>query len=95
MNSVLKKPSGWVPVVLSFGILLMELGFVLFGSQEPEADEGAGAHLFQIWLVLEFFFVAFFAAAWLPREPKPAMRVLIVQIISIAAGMFPVFYFQW
>ncbi len=90
-----KKPSAWVPVALSLCVLLMELGFVLWGSQEPQEDEGVGARLFQLWLVAEFFLVALFAARWLPREPKPAIKVLLIQIIGVLAGMFPVFYFHW
>src|SRR4051812_2659358 len=95
MESLIKKPSAWVPLVLSVLILLMELYFLAFaGPPQPEADEGAAAHLFQIWLVLEFFLVMFFAARWLPKKPFPALRILIIQIAAVLGGMFPVFYFH-
>lgn len=95
MESLVRKPSGWVPMVLSLGILLMELGFVLLGPPEPQADESVGAHLFQLWLVAEFFLVLFFALKWVPRKPKAALKILAIQSLGVLAGMFPVFYFHW
>lgn len=90
-----KKPSAWVPIVLSLGILAMELWFLMLaGPPQPEADEGVAAHLFQLWLVAEFFLVAFFAVKWVPQTPKQAFPILALQITLVLAGMFPVFYFQ-
>lgn len=51
-------------------------------APEPDADEGTGAHLFQIWLVLEPFMLGFFAFKWLPREPKEALIILALQIVA-------------
>ena len=96
MEGIWKKPSAWVPVALSLGILSMEFYFLVLATApaQPETDEGVAAHLFQLWLVAEFFLVAFFAASWLPREPKAAARILVIQVAAVLAGMFPVFYFQ-
>src|SRR3989338_8145536 len=95
MNPILKKPSAWVPLVLTFLILAMEFGFlVLAGPPQREPDEGVAAHIFQTWLVAEFFLVAFFAMRWVPQAPKQALPILAIQILGVIAGMFPVFYFQ-
>ena len=74
----------------------MEFYFLVLGGgpPQPEADEGVAAHLFQLWLVAEFFLVLFFAFKWLPREPKSASRVFAIQIAGVLAGVFPVFYFH-
>jgi hypothetical protein len=66
----------------------------MFGIPVREADEGTGAHLFQIWLVLEVLLVAFFAIKWLPRAPKQALLVLAIQIVAALAACAPVFYFK-
>mgnify|MGYP003394066069 CR=1 FL=1 len=95
MNPLWKKPSAWVPMVLSFGILAMELGFLLFsGPPQRQPDEGVAAHLFQLWLLAEFFLVALFAVRWMPQGPKQALSILAIQIALVLAGMFPVFYFH-
>jgi hypothetical protein len=47
-----------------------------------EADEGTGAHLFQLWLVLEPLMVGFFAVKWLPLAPKQALLILAFQILA-------------
>ena len=71
------------------------VGYVVFsGPLEPEADEGTGAHLFQIWLVLEAIMIPFFALTWLPQAPKQALVILAIQILLVLLGCFPVYYFK-
>ena len=95
MFSLLKKPSAWIPLLLSFGIVAMLAGFLyLGGAPEREHDEGTAAHLFQLWLVLEVVLIPLFALKWLPQAPKDALPILILQIIAVLAGCFPVFYFH-
>jgi hypothetical protein len=53
-KSLLKYPSAWLPIAISLTILaIMLISFAIFGIPHREADEGAAAHLFQIWLVSE------------------------------------------
>ena len=94
MNPLLKKPSAWVPIALSLGMLAFILTLIaMFGipTPDPNADEGVAAHLFQIWLVLEVLTVSFFAVTWLPQRPKEALFILAVQIIAVLAACAPVF----
>ncbi len=95
MNSILKKPSAWIPIALSLTVLATMLIFIaMFGAPVHQADEGTGAHLFQIWLVLEVLMMVFFAIKWLPRAPKQALAVLAIQIVAALAACAPVFYFK-
>ena len=95
MISIIKKPSAWIPIALSLVVLAaMLISFALFGPPVRQPDEGTGAHLFQIWLVLEVFMVGFFAIKWLPQKPKPAFLVLVIQIVAVLAACAPVFYFK-
>src|SRR3989344_5195242 len=94
MSLILKRPSAWVPIALSLAMLafiLILLGVYGVPTPDPNADEGTAARLFQLWLVLEIFLVAFFAIKWLPRAPGPAFLVLVVQIAAALAACAPVF----
>ena len=95
MTSLIKKPSAWVPVALSLAVLaIMLISFVIFGVPARQPNEGTGAHLFQIWLVLEVLMVAFFAIRWFPQKPKQALVVLVIQIVAILMACAPVYYFK-
>jgi hypothetical protein len=95
MTSILKKPSAWVPIAMSLAVLAAWLiGIAAFGIPARQADEGTGAHMFQIWFVLEVLMVAFFAIKWLPQRPKHAFLVLAIQIAVALAACAPVFFFK-
>jgi hypothetical protein len=94
MGEMLKKPSVWIPIVLSLGIIAMLLITLSTVGLVRQADEGTEAHIFQLWLVLEAFLIAFFGFKWLPSAPKDALFILAIQIVLVLLGMFPVFYFH-
>ncbi len=95
MKLILKHPSAWVPLAASLVVLILwAISIVVSGSPVRQPDEGAGAHLFQIWLVFEIFMVAFFAIKWLPKAPKQTFLILILQIVAALAACAPVFYFN-
>lgn len=92
MSSTIKLPSAWVPIVLSLVMLaIMIMFFVVSGPPVPEADEGVGAYLFQLWLVLEVFMIVFFAFKWLSQRPKQTFLILAIQIIAVLVVCAPVF----
>ena len=92
---MLKKPSAWMPVALSLGVLaIMIIGIAVSGPPTRQPDEGMGAHLFQIWLVLEAVMIGYFAMMRLPRSPKQALMVLVIQIAAVLAACAPVWYFK-
>jgi hypothetical protein len=89
MNSLIKKPSAWIPIVMSLSALLIIISYVtIFGiSQQDREDEGTAAHIFQLLLGLQIPIVLFFLIKWLPKKPKQALQVLEIQII---AAMIPI-----
>ncbi len=93
MKLLLKKPSAWVPIVLSLAALVaMLVSIAIAGVPARQPDEGVGAHFFQIWLVLETVLVLIFTAKWLPESPKQTILILILQIITILLPMSIVFF---
>lgn len=96
MILTLRKPSAWIPIVLSVAILgMMSLYIIGILPPEPTNDEGAMAHLFQIWAVLEFFAIIFFAFKWLAREPQEAWKVIAFQIGLAIIPFAIVFFNHW
>ena len=92
MASLIRRPSAWFPVVLSLFALGTLLAYIaMHWPVAREADEGAAAHLFQIWLALELVMVGFFAIRWLPKLRKAALSVLALQVAAILAACAPVF----
>ncbi len=73
-------------------LAIMLISIAMFGVPVREADEGTGAHLFQIWMVLEVLLVAFFAIKWLPGAPKQVLMVLALQIAAALLPMGIVFF---
>ena len=95
MMSILRKPSAWIPIAMSLTVLAAMIVYIaLSGPPVREPDEGVGAHLFQIWLVLEVLTIAFFAITWLPRAPKEGALILALQIAAVFAACAPVRYFH-
>ena len=81
MISILKKPSAWIPIALTSVMLaMMLLYFAKVIPPEPTGDEGLMAHSFQLWIVLEFIAIIFFAIKWLPQQPREAWKVTALQI---------------
>ena len=94
MNSIIKKSSAWIPIVIPlifFAYLIIHIS--IFGIVR-EKDEGTGAHLFQLWLILEPLMIGFFAVTWLPRAPKHTLIILTLQIIAALLPISVVFYFK-
>jgi hypothetical protein len=63
------------------------------GAAHP-ADETAAAHLFELLIVGQAPFAAYFAARWMPKEPGPAMQVLALQAAAAVAALAPVVLFD-
>jgi hypothetical protein len=91
--TLLRRPSALVPLVMS-GIALALVVWQLT-SQDPAGvpDEGTTAHLFQLLIVGQAPFAAWFALRWMPREPGPAMLVLALQAAAAVAALAPVVIF--
>ncbi|HLD00086.1 MAG TPA: hypothetical protein VJC11_03940 [Patescibacteria group bacterium] len=95
MSSLIKNPSAWTPIAMSFVALSLVLGYVAFvGVAEPQEDEGTAAHLFQILMGGQAPIILFFMAKWIPQKPREALWILVLQIVSAMAAFAPVFILE-
>ena len=90
--STMKKPSAWVPLAMSFAAIATVLVHVVMFGLAREPDEGTAAHIWQILMAAQVPIVAFFAIKWLPRTPRQALLVLVLQATAALAALAPVFF---
>jgi len=92
-STLMKHPSAFLPVAMSVAALttvviaLARSG--MDGIRQP--DEGTAAHLWQLLIGGQVPIVGFFAIKWLPRSPREALPVLILQACAGLAALAPVF----
>lgn len=93
--SLIKKPSAFIPLVMSLIALAILIAHIILFGTERQADEGTAAHLWQLLMAGQLPIIAFFAIKWLPQNPKRALLVLVLQFIAAMASIAPVFYFNF
>jgi hypothetical protein len=93
MLVLLKRPSGFLPLLISGAFLISFIFALAEGRLVPQPDEDTGAHLFQILMPAQLLIIAFFAISWLPKQPKPTLQVLALQV-SAALAVLAVVYFR-
>lgn len=91
-GAMMKRPSAFLPVAMSFLALAMVLGYLARYGVVREPDEGAVAHLWQILMAGQMPIILFFAVRWLPRVPKQSLGVLGLQVGAALASIAPVFF---
>jgi len=92
MLTMMKQPSAFLPVAMSFAALATVLAHVVRFGVAREADEGTAAHIFQLLMIAQVPIVAFFAITWLPQAPRQALPVLALQAAAALAALAPVFF---
>ncbi len=92
---MLKLPSAFLPLVMSFGALATALVFIALHGLEPQVDEGAAAHIWQILMAAQVPIVAFFVIKWARQSPRQAAPVLALQVTAALAAMAPVYLLHW
>jgi ammonia channel protein AmtB len=90
--STMKRPSGWIPLMMSLTALAIVMIHIGWFGPAREADEGTAAHLWQILMAGQLPIIAWFAIKWLPKDPKATFVVLAVQLLAGLAAAAPVFY---
>jgi hypothetical protein len=88
---MLRRPSAYVPIVLSFAALATVLVRIAWVGTAPAPDEGAAAHIWQILMAAQPPAIFLFAFRWLPVAPREAWRVVALQVFAMVAAMLPVF----
>jgi hypothetical protein len=89
---MIKKPSAFLPVAMSFAALAVVLAHVAIFGAAREADEGTAAHLWQLLMAAQLPLLVFFAIRWLPRSPKQALLVMALQAGAAVAALAPVYF---
>ena len=88
-TTVVRRPSAFLPLLMSafalswVGIFVGRVGIVPATGQ----DESATARIFQLLLAAQLPVILYFAAAWLPRAPRPAAAVLALQCLAVVAAV--------
>lgn len=93
--NMLKHPSAFLPLAMSFSALATILIFVALHGTAPQEDEGAAAHIWQIMMAGQLPIVLFFAIKWVSQSPKEGVPVLAMQLGAALAAMAPVFLLHW
>ena len=78
---------------MSLTSLAMVVGVIAVKGVVREVDEGTPAHIFQLLIALQVPIVTWFAVRWLPDNPRPALRILAMQVGAGVAACAPVFYY--
>lgn len=91
MLSLLKKPGAWIPVAIPLAFFTYLVTVISVYGIVREEDEGIGAHLFQLWLVLEPFMLGYFAFKYVPQARNEAVIILGLQILAALLPIATVF----
>ncbi len=95
MKILIKSPSAFLPLAMSFGALATVLIHVALFGVARQADEGTAAHIWQILMAAQLPIMAFFVIKWLPRTPIHALAVLALQGGAALAAAAPVFLLKF
>ena len=93
--STLKQPTAFIPLAMSLAALAVVVGHIAVSGIAREVDEGTAAHLWQLLMAGQIPVIALFAVMWLPRAPRQALLVLVVQAAAGIAAAAPVFLLNW
>lgn len=95
MKNLIKNPSAFLPMLMSFAALATVLVYVALNGVARQADEGTAAHIWQILMAAQLPIIAFFVLKWLPRSPRQALLVLAMQIGAALAALAPVYILRF
>ena len=95
MTAVVRRPSACLPMAMSLAALGLIVAHIVTAGVAPQRDEGLAAHLWQLLIVAQLPVILYFAVTWLPRAPRPASLVLVIQLLAVLAAAAPVFILRW
>ena len=78
-GALMRQPLAYLPVAMSIGALAMIVWYVAAHGVVSQPDEGAQAHLWQLFVAGQVPVMAYFALTWLPRATRSALIVLALQ----------------
>jgi len=83
VRALIRHPTGYLPVAMSFGALAMIVWFVAAHGVVHQPDEGVQAHLWQLLVAGQVPLIGYFALRWLPIASREALVILAVQAEAI------------
>ena len=98
-GSAFRAPSAWIPLVFAVAATALLAGYLLTGPHEPNIvmehgvarrDETATARIWQLLMLAQLPFMLWFAAAWLPKDPKRARVMVALQAAAFGAAVLPI-----
>jgi DNA-binding CsgD family transcriptional regulator len=95
MKAILKNPSAFLPLAMSFCALATVLIYVAMFGAARQPDEGTAAHIWQILMAAQIPIIMFFAIKWLPRAPKQTLLVLALQGAAGLMAAAPVYLLRF
>ncbi len=95
MKAILKHASAFLPLAMSVGAFATVILYVAMFGTARQADEGTAAHIWQILMVGQLPIILFFAIKWLPRSPRPALLVLVLQGGAALLALAPVYLLRF
>ncbi len=90
--SISKKPSAFLPLVMSLAALTLVLVHAALYGVVHEVDEGAAAHTWQILMAAQLPFVLYFGVRWLPQRPRAATLALALLGVTWLANFVAVYW---
>jgi hypothetical protein len=102
-SSAFRAISGWIPVGLALAAIGLLVGYLATGPHAPymvvehgvaREDEGAIAHTWQLLMLAQLPFMLWFAANWLPKDPRRALALLALQGALFFAAALPVYLLE-
>lgn len=102
-RSPFRATSAWVPVALAGAATALLAGYLLTGPHAvnmvvengvARRDESGTARLWQLLMLLQVPCALYFAAWWLPKDPKRALAMLGIQGFAFLAAAMPVWLLE-
>jgi hypothetical protein len=102
-GSPYRTASAWIPIALAGAATALLAGYLLTGPHAPvmvvengiaRPDESGTARLWQLLMLLQVPCALFFAAWWLPRDPRRALAMLALQGLAFVAAAMPVIWLE-
>jgi hypothetical protein len=95
MKVLLKNPSAFLPLAMSFGAFATVIIYVAIFGTARQADEGTAAHIWQMLMAGQIPIIMFFAIKRLPQAPKDALLVLVLQGGAALMALAPVYLLKF
>ena len=95
MTALMRKPSAWLPMLLSLAAVALIVGHVALVGVARQADEGTEARIFQLLMMVDAVAITAFAVRWLPVAPRAALTVVALQVLLAAIPLVTIAALDW